>query len=303
MEIINYQGWQTCYRLHNQQIDLIVTADVGPRIIRLGFIGADNEFYEDTALHGKTGGAQWVNYGGHRLWHAPEAEPRTYAPDNEPVDVKKDGDWVRFIQPVEPLTGIQKEIALKLDPTSAHVSVIHRLRNTNHWSIELAPWALSVMAAGGKAIIPQPPRLAHDDCLQPINSMALWAYTDMQDRRWNWGTRYVTLQQEAGNENPQKVGLAVPDGWVAYARNQHLFVKTFTPQPGKRYPDFGSHVEVFTNDVMLEVETLGPLTQLAPQACVEYAEQWHLFKDIPAPQDAEDITAHISPKVALILQK
>ena len=49
---------------------MIATTDVGPRIIRFGFVGEENEFkeYEDTT--GQVGGDEWRIYGGHRLWHA-----------------------------------------------------------------------------------------------------------------------------------------------------------------------------------------------------------------------------------------
>ena len=38
MERVEYGGWANCYRLHNDVVELIVTADVGPRIIRFGFV-------------------------------------------------------------------------------------------------------------------------------------------------------------------------------------------------------------------------------------------------------------------------
>ena len=41
-----YRGWPNCYRLSNGLIDLIVTTDVGPRVIRFGFVGEENEFKE-----------------------------------------------------------------------------------------------------------------------------------------------------------------------------------------------------------------------------------------------------------------
>ncbi|MCJ7665262.1 MAG: DUF4380 domain-containing protein, partial [Actinobacteria bacterium] len=85
--IKNYKfgGWENCLRLENDEIELVATTDVGPRIIRLGFKGGQNLFKEFGDQLGKTGGDQWRIYGGHRLWHAPEAVPRTYFPDNKPV--------------------------------------------------------------------------------------------------------------------------------------------------------------------------------------------------------------------------
>ena len=300
MEKIAYKGWKTCYRLSNKVIDLVVTGDVGPRIIRLGFVDGPNEFAEFTEMLGLTGGDEWRIYGGHRLWHAPEIPPRTTAPDNAPITAEEHAGCVRFIQPVEAITGIQKELDVTLDPGEAHVTVVHRLRNTNLWTIELAPWALSVMAQGGKAIIPLPPRGTHGENLLSSSSITLWAYSDMSDRRWSWGTRYVMLQQEPGNDKPQKAGFWVPDGWVAYARDGCLFVKTFTPDARACYPDRGCSVEVFTNDRMLEVETLGPMIYLEPGADIEHVEHWFLFSAVPAPENASDVEAYVMPKIEAV---
>ena len=76
---------------------------------------------------------------------------------------------------------------------------------------------------------------------------------------------------------------------MAYARNNHLFVKKFAYVAGATYPDLGSSVETFTNSDMLEVETLGPLVALQPGAAVEHVEDWFLFRDVPAPADDADV--------------
>lgn len=297
MEKINYKGWPNSYRLSNGIVDLVVTTDVGPRIIRFGFVGGDNEFKEYKDLLGKTGGDEWRIYGGHRLWHAPEADPRTYFPDDLPVRLEPHTDFVRLIQPTETTTGIQKEMDVRLSPSEARVEVTHRLRNTNPWAVELAPWALSVMAAGGKAIIPLPPRGTHPEALLPVNTVTLWAYTDMSDPRWTWGRKYVMLRQDSQARTPQKAGVMVVDGWAAYARNGHLFVKKFDYVEGALYPDFGCTVEAWTDPDMLEVETLGPLARLEPGAAVEHVEQWFLFRDVPVPEDDADVDRHLLPKV------
>ncbi|MDQ3813282.1 MAG: DUF4380 domain-containing protein [Armatimonadota bacterium] len=298
MEKINYRGWPNCYRLSNGLVDLIVTTDVGPRIIRFGFVDEPNEFKEYEEMVGKMGGDEWRIYGGHRLWHAPEDDPRTYFPDNSPVQIEEHSDFVRLIQTPETTTGIQKEIDLRLLPDAAHVIVTHRLRNSdNVWDVELAPWALSVMAQGGKVIIPLPPRGTHPEMVLPTSTLTLWAFTDMADPRWTWGTQYVMLRQDPNVEKPQKLGLMVPDGWAAYARNDHLFVVKFHYAPGAAYPDLGSSVETFTNDEMLELETVAPSIRLRPGDEVEHVEHWFLFRDVPTPENDADIDRDVLPKV------
>ncbi len=293
-----YGGWPNGYRITNGIVDMVVTTDVGPRIIRFGFVGERNEFKEYEGMLGLVGGEEWRIYGGHRLWHAPEDPVRTYAPDNDAVEIRVYPDFVRLTQSVERTTGIQKEIDVYPAADRPCVRIVHRLYNRLVWPVEMAPWALSVMAPGGVAIIPLPPRGQHEEYLLPTGALVLWAYTDMGDPRWAWGYRYLRLRQDPSRSTPQKIGIVAPaENWLAYWRDGHLFVKTFSPVPGARYPDFGCCAEVFTNAEMLELETLGPLTVLPPGGAVEHAEEWWLFRDVPPMERDEDIRREIHARL------
>jgi hypothetical protein len=278
MEKIPYGGWKNCIRLSNDQIELVATTDVGPRVIRLGFIDGQNLFKEWKDQLGKTGGDKWNIYGGHRLWHAPEVQPRTYAPDNAPIQNQWDGKTLKLIQPVEGSTGIQKEMEIALDSAENHVTVRHRLTNKNLWVVELAPWALSVMSGGGRALFPQEPPKSHEEQLLPVRPLVLWGYTDMRDPRWIWGTKYIQLRNDPNNNTAQKIGIRNTPGWAAYALHGELFLKRFGFDAKATYPDFGANNEAYTNGDMLEVETLGPLTRLPPNLSVEHVEHWFLYK-------------------------
>lgn len=286
MRKINYGGWSNCIELSNGEIDLVATTDVGPRIIRLGFAHGKNFFKEFPDQMGKTGGNEWISYGGHRFWHGPEVMPRTYAPDNSPVEHQWNGTTLKLIQPVETSTGLQKEIEITLDGQLNHVTVLHRLTNRNLWAIEAAPWALSVMDGPGRAIFPQ--EMAVNQLL-PIRSLALWGYTNMADSRFIWGTKYIQMKCDPGAKTAQKIGVMNTPGWAAYARGEELFIKRFGFDAKAQYPDFGCNTECYTNGAMLEVETLGPLCKLGPGGSVEHVEHWFLFKaGIGAEENAID---------------
>lgn len=297
VEKVAYGGWPDCYRLSNDLVELIATTDVGPRLIRFGFVGMENEFKEYESMLGKKGGKDWRIYGGHRLWVAPEHKRFTYIIDNTPVALERRPGFLRLTQRVERETGIQKEMDVRLSPTRAQVKVVHRLRNTARTARTVSPWALSVMAQGGVAIVPLPPREAHREHPWPTNTITLWAYTDMGDPRWRWGAQYVMLRQDPALITPQKAGFSSENGWVAYVRSGHLFVIRFRYFKGASYPDMGSSVELFTNADMLELETLGPLIDLQPGAEVEHVEQWFLFRDVPTPENEADVVQHILPRV------
>jgi len=298
MEIsrIEYAGWPNCYRLGDGKIEVVATADVGPRVIRCGFTNEVNLFGEIAEDIGKTGGDQWRIYGGHRLWHNPEKRNRTYWPDNTPVDVKPLHDGIHIKQPEEPRTGIRKEIIIRLDSAGQGFEVEHRMTNNGPWTIKLSLWALSVMNLGGLAITPQF-RAPDSEGLLPNRCIALWPYSDMSDPRVIWGERYIFLKQDPKRKNPFKFGLTVPEGWAAYWLEGYLFLKAFTFDPRSPYPDYGVNVELYTNDKFLEMETLSALLDVAPGETASHNEKWFLFRDIEPLETEREIQEILDPLV------
>ena len=88
IEKTKYSTYGNCLKLSNGTVDVLVTLDLGPRVIYYGFAGGENTFAElgpDTVVKSELG--EWHPWGGHRLWHAPEASPRRYVLDDVPVKV------------------------------------------------------------------------------------------------------------------------------------------------------------------------------------------------------------------------
>jgi len=298
IEQMSYKHFGRCYRLCNDQVDLLVTGEFGPRIIRFGFIGAENEFAEVDFSLAIPGHGTWRLHGGHRFWHAPEDMIRTYIPDDEPVHVEEQGDFIRVRQPVQQRSGIEKELDISLAQDRPWANVAHRLRNHNLWPVDLAAWALSAMREGGTCILPLPGRQAPVlGELPGISTIALWQFSDMSDSRFSWGRNYIRIRHDRDEDAPQKIGALVADGWAAYLRQGNLFLKTFDYVEGASYPDRGCSVEVFFNDEFLELETLGPLTRLEPGASIEHRESWQLFRDIPPLESDDDVSDSILPIV------
>jgi hypothetical protein len=293
---MNYAGWPNCFRITDESVELIAVTDVGPRLIRLGFKDETNLFVEIPDQVGQTGGDSWKNYGGHRLWHSPESLIRTYYPDNSSIQATVLENGIHLRQPIESNTGIEKEIILTLDEGEHHFTVEHRMSNRGIWPITFSPWALSVMSTGGVAIIPQF-RKPDKENLLPNRILSLWPYTDMNDPRVTWGSRYITVKQDPQNKNPFKFGLSVPEGWMAYLVNGYLFIKKFSYSPNQTYPDGGVNVELYTNHRFLELETLGVLQTVAPGATVTHTEVWSIHKGIGSVITESDIERKVVPCV------
>lgn len=289
---VDYKGWKDCYRISNGEVELIVTGDVGPRIIRYGFVGGQNMFKEFPDQLGKSGEADFQLRGGDRVWIAPEDPVATYAPDNVPVSVRITPQGVIAREPVEPLTKLQKEIEVSLAPAGTNVTVSHRITNHGLFSIEFAPWALTMMAQGGMMISGFPSRGHHPQNLEATNPLTMWAYTNLADPRWKFTRKYLTLRQDPNNSEAQKLGLFNRDTWAAYLLNGEVFVKRASADPHGKYPDFNCSFETFTNDQFLEVETLGPLTDVAPGKTVELVEHWGIFRNIKLNAITDDDLDH-----------
>jgi hypothetical protein len=279
VEKIAYKGWPNCYRVSNGEVELVVTSDVGPRVIRYGFVGGQNVFKEFTDQLGKSGEAEFQLRGGHRVWKAPEDPVESWTPDNKPVEIVLAADGLTAREPVEP-GGLQKEISIHLAPTGANVTVIHRIANRSQRGREFSIWAMSMMAQGGMAITGFPPRGTHPKDLAVTNPLAMWAYTDLTDPRWKFTKKYMMLRQDPKNSSAQKLGLFNAHTWAAYVLNNEAFVKYADASTAKPYPDFGCSFETFTSNEFLEMETLGPLTKAASGERLEHTEHWSLHRDI-----------------------
>jgi hypothetical protein len=183
------------------------------------------------------------------------------------------------------------------------VTLLHRIKNVGGTPTNLAPWSLTVMAPGGIEIIPLPPKRPHPGSVKNARSgadfapnlvISAWPFTDFQDPRWHFGTKFITLTQDA-KRGATKLGLSHRPGVVGYWNAGTLFVKRFEYRDGVHYPDNGVNFETFTNEDMLEIESLGPMTTLSPGKTVEHTETWELFGSVGAAKTEAEIEAKVAP--------
>ena len=301
-ETITLPDFGPCARLANPDAELLVSVNFGPRIVRYGFVDGPNAFAAVPHLSQPLpDGGAWKPYGGHRLWIAPEVFPYSYHPDNEPVgNVTQNGLTLSVSNPPESTTGIAKQMDITLAENGPAVRVVHTLTNHNADAVTASVWALSIVAGGGRVVLPQEPYASHDDVLVPARPLVLWPFTQMADPRWRWGTKYITLRQDDYAPGAaQKVGVYNKAGWGAHVTDAQAFVVLagVGAHDFAAFPDGGSSFEAYTDGPFQELETLGPLTTIAPGQSVAHTEDWFLapLKAIEDTDDAYD--AHLLPIV------
>jgi len=289
---IKYKNYGRCIRMENSFVELVITIDVGPRIIRYGIKGGENFFFEDKArkikqepkamadYYGK--GACWYIYGGHRIWASPEYMPQTYFPDNSRVAYKVvGGRTVVFTPPPQRKNGLQVTLEVTLDEYDCNVTVKNSIQNIGEATQEFSVWALSVLAPGGMELVPLN---NHETGFLNNKMMAVWPYCNLSDKRAAFSTDMMMLKQEKKATTNFKIGTDNRRGWSAYILKDAMFIKHFDYIEGAVYPDGGMNFETYTSPAFIEMESLSPLMHVAPGDTLTHAEKWDIIDDVKAPK-------------------
>ena len=264
--------------LENQFIQLEYLAN-SARIVRFSPKGKANLFADLEKKPVQTPYGDFYFRGGHRLWHAPEAMPRTYIPDNEGATVSEIPNGVRIDMPAESWTNIAKSMEIRLNPDQPQVILHHEIRNDGAWAVEFAPWALTMFRQGGVAIFPQPVGNTDEAGLLSNRQLIVWPYTRLGDPRLHLRDDFILIHATPSLP-PIKFGYFNPHGWMGYWLDGVFFVKRFSVQMSASYPDHGCNAESYCNDQFIELETLGPLTKLEPGQSVFHTETWEVYTEL-----------------------
>ena len=189
------------------------------------------------------------------------------------------GDFELTLRQPLDRSGIKKEIKITLASTGSNVQLSQTITSENLWPVQIAPWAITVVASG-TAIVPRVPFQSHDDSVAAAQPLTLNTFTDLQDPRFVLGSRYILLSADASRTNSQKFSLRNKEGWCAHLFEDSLLVKRFTHDEQATYPDYGSNNEVYVEGSFMEVELLGPVRVVAPGGSASLTEQWNLFQNV-----------------------
>lgn len=283
----NFHGLETVV-LENKFFRLECLTEAGPRVVRFipQWVG-ENLFAELPRHSMPTPYGEYRFFGGHRLWTAPESAGLSHVPDSAGVEVKEVQSGARLTGPVDAVNGLRKTITLQMSSSEPGVIVKHKIENIGASPIRLAPWGITMMRPKGVAILPQQTGNLDGDGLLPNRRFALWPYSRWDDSRLKLKDDLITVNANS-TPNPFKVGYFNPHGWLGYVYDDVMFVKRFGVRRDEEYPDFGCNNEIYTDARSLELETLAPLTDLAPDSEVAHTETWNVHNLDALPADLLD---------------
>lgn len=305
MEIkeIDYKGFGKCVRMSNGIIDVDVTIDFGPRIIRFGFCNKENLFYNDIARVYKikpekqdmqeTSENTFYYYGGHMLLSGPNRYTASVSPDNEPVVYSPLPDGVRFIQPKPKGKKVQFGFEVIMGEDAADIMVVHMAKNCSDEVQPCSLWPVTMIKGGGLMILPQNTDTANS--LYPNRTISFWPGTDIHDSRIFYGNRYITINYKPGCERALKIGCNNVFGCLVFVGKNYTFMKRYVHSVKAAYPDFGSSCEICCKKDFAEIQSLSPIYRIEPGHIVKHVENLSAFptKMNVSPTNEDEISRYI----------
>lgn len=267
---IDHVSCGKCICISNKIIKLIITIDSGPRIISFSYMNQknillceqDNNNYDPLKC-------------GHRLWFNQQTIPDPYFLDNNKVIYTPLQNGVKFSNSLSEKLGIELNLEILLSPDALDVMIVHEATNVSKEDMTLALIASTSVNEKGILIAPI---TQEDDQTYPTRSFALWSYANINDPRFSYSNKYITLKHDNKNENQFKFGINDRDGYVSYLLDDMLFTKRYVHNKDARYLDFGTSLQVYMDKNYTIIDTISPLYNVKPNDTIKHVENWSIFK-------------------------
>ena len=306
-----YRGWDTL-SLSNGLLELQVAPAIGGRVIQVTLDGYEYLFVNDELAGcsppptGVGPNGEWLNYGGEKLWPAPQGHgipgkwdgPPDPVLDGSPhagtiVQAKGDSAAVRLVSRDDPRSGIRfsREIQLFADSTRVHVeatmtNVDTQPRRWGIWSVMQHNSASRLGPGYDRNMRVYCP--LRKDSIYPNGFHISHGPADHSSFQLDDTGKLLVTHYE------RKMGKIRADsdaGWIATVHGSagYVLAQRFQYHPEKEYPDEAS-VEIWlhgpygpkaaqtdpkTFPYFLESELLSPFAQLAPGESYTFDCDWY----------------------------
>jgi len=317
VENVNFCGWNAL-KISNELVELYIVPDIGGRIIQFVFDGHEYLFVNDKlagkVLSYKEG--EWNNYGGDKLWPAPQGwdGPHQWPGPGDPVldggrftyrILRSEGKEVsvRLTSPPDKeRTGIQFSRAITLKAGQPEVFLENTMTNVCDRDVSWGIWSVTQIDAANPEGEGYNEQLDFYCSLNP-RSVFRKKYCVLFGLANNfaWMPDYErNLFRGHYNYLVGKVGIDSPGGWLASVdgKTGYVLLQKYGYFPGKKYPD-DSSVEFWINGAgsfiaakklieaepdpdktpyLFEMEILSPLVSLHPGDSYTFKTEWKALK-------------------------
>jgi len=273
-----FMGWNDAVRLTNGVVEVVVAPEVG-RVVRYGFVDAPNVLWVPEDLGGKTALqlGEWQNFGGDKLWNAPQAAwvwPPDIDLDGSVHRLEVRNQSLRLISPLSEKAGIRFERDIRLNPDGTRVDFVNRMRNTGDQSREFALWQVTNVDRPSQA------RLRVRPTAEFPKGWAFYPDSRVEDIEHTDRDGWLTMRRHA--KYAYKVGAPANPFEIEATGNWGRIVLRGEEGSGEGpYPDGGKARQLYGNGderPYMELEVVDRMVKLAPGEVRDFRTSWTLFR-------------------------
>jgi len=243
---------------------IVIDPEVGARIVSLKF----------DSIELLTGKELEPDYYGSSLWLSPFSEywPQPLALDKSGYEVQKIKNGYSYKSQLDTLHLLQYRKSVRYDPGNAGLELEYHIKNLSDSIKKLSAWEVTRLYKEGISFFPVNP-----ETREKIVPLAKTIESKMKDHiLWH---SYDPEDILTKGESP-KLYADGKEGWIAYVRDNILFVKSY---PDVEYTHFApgeQEIEIYVKPDLpyIEIEIQNPYTSLLPGESLIWTLNWHLEK-------------------------
>jgi hypothetical protein len=290
---VDYFGYTNCVKLENENTTVILGPHCGGRILEYSLNGK-NSLYLDPEQKGWVyePGKDVINPMAGRFDIGPEGTTPSH-PD------LRFGAWTaeitgprsaRMTSVKDGPTGIQLVRDFTLDKNSSKLTCTQTMINVSDKITKRCYWSRTLAVGGGICIMPLTPdsRFPREYIMYGPGPVMNYQPEDPNIRIRDNFLEIIGTPQRA------KLGVDSYAGWIYYlTKNDLLFIKRFPTYPERVYNEMAAiTISIwYYQDIMCELEPIGPMEVLKPGKSASFTEEWWLVPyEFPKPGTDADLT-------------
>lgn len=277
---INLKYYGKCVSINNGTVKVIVSVDVGPKIIFWGYTNGENMLYipydileYDEPISQKIPPDIFFKRYGHEIMLAYEKnKPVVLSSGTTIYSILKEG--VVF-SCSNPKLGLSANLEIIIQDKSNSIMIVHSIENTNEKTQNFSICSSTFVTQDGTLLVPQ----NMDDLgNSPNRVLALWKKSNINDSRLYVANEYLRFNNTSTDKSSVlKLGINNRRAWSTYTKDGNTFLKHYLHNKKAKYLNFDSSFIIDSKKELLSLKVLSPIYNVQKNEIAKMAEYWSLF--------------------------
>lgn len=277
---INLKYYGKCVSINNGTVKVIVSVDVGPKIIFWGYTNGENMLYipydileYDEPISQKIPPDIFFKRYGHEIMLAYEKSKPVFLSSGTTIySILQEG--VAF-SCSSPKLGLSANLEIIIQDNSNSIMIVHSIENTNEKTQNFSICSSTFVTQDGTLLVPQN---IEDLGNAPNRVLSLWKKSNINDSRLCVANEYLKFNNISTDKlSVLKLGINNRRAWSTYTKDGNTFLMHYLHNKKAKYLNFDSSFIIDSKKELLSLKILSPIYNVQKNEVAKMAEYWSLF--------------------------